>query len=227
MSFAFRECGKGESDSLVSTFFVLLRNFFDKLKNHLTRPANSPTGPVPAFNPDIAPLLTSNTTKRSKDNFYIPTEAEYTDMLDHLLVVAYGTAEAVAHSTASPVDRYLARQSLFFLAHVFEHLTDFRKHNWFRELPGSLCYGSLLSDLPSHREFVFSERVGPSQEPKLLPVQDVLEHCDKARDQYKKLKTSTYVLVSWLGGGGGVNGVQPSPRGAAWARAGGGGGYPL
>jgi hypothetical protein len=207
------------SISILSIF--LLRNFFDKLKNHLTRPVNSPIGPVPAFNPDIAPLLSSNTLKRSKDNFYIPTEAEYTDMLSHLLVVAYGTAEAVAHSTASKADRYLAGQSLFSLAHVFERLTDFRKRNWFRELPGSLRYASLLSDLPSHGEYLFSERSGPSQEPKLLPVQEVLEHCDKAREQYKKLKTSTYVFLSWFGGGG--YHAQSPPRGAAWFRSGGGG----
>jgi hypothetical protein len=112
-------------------------------------------------------------------------------MLDHLLVVAYGTAEAVAHSSASENDRYLAEQSLFSLAHVYERLTDYRKRNWFRELPGSLRYASLLSELPSHGQFLFTERDKNTHEPKLLPVQDVLEHCDKAREQYKKLKTST------------------------------------
>jgi hypothetical protein len=173
----------------------------DKLKSTVTRPTNAPIGPVPAFNPDIVPLLSSN-TKRSKDNFYIPTEADYTDWLEHLLVVAYGIAEVVAHHP-SRSGRYLASQSLFSLAHVYERLTDFRKRNWFRELPGSLRYASLLSDLPSHGEFLFTDRVGPSQELKLMPVQDVLEHCDKAKEQYKKLKTSTY--VSLLPGGGGVS----------------------
>jgi hypothetical protein len=60
----------------------------DKLKSILTRPTNAPVGPVPAFNPDIMPLRSSNTTKRSHDNVYIPAESDYTDWLKHLLIVA-------------------------------------------------------------------------------------------------------------------------------------------
>ncbi len=108
---------------------------------------------------------------------------------------AYGVAEVVARHPNCD-DRYLASQSLFSLAHVYERLTDFRKRIWFRELPGSLRYASLLSDLPSHGEFLFSERVGPSQELKLLPMPDILEHCDKDKGQYEKLKTSTYVFLA-------------------------------
>jgi hypothetical protein len=121
-------------------------------------------------------------------------------MLDHLLVVAYGIAKVVAHCPSED-ERFLASQSLFSLAHVYERLTDYQKRNWFRELPGSLRYASLLSDLPSHGQFLFLERDKSSSEPKLLPVQEVLEHCDKASEQYKKLKTSTY--VSFAGGRGG------------------------
>jgi hypothetical protein len=103
----------------------------DKLKGELSResnivnqilPSNAPIGPVPAFNPDLVPLLT--TTKRTKDNFYIPTDADYTNMLEHLLVVANGTAEVIAHAPTEK-DRFLASQSLFSLAHVYERLTDF------------------------------------------------------------------------------------------------------
>jgi hypothetical protein len=102
----------------------------------------------------LVPLLTP--VKRSKDNFYIPTDADYTNMLEHLLVVAYGTAEVVAHA-ASEKERFLASQSLFSLGHVYERLTDFRRRNWFRELPGSLRYASLLSEVPSHGQFLFQE----------------------------------------------------------------------
>ncbi len=162
----------------------------DELKSAVTRPTNAPIGPVPSFNPDIVPLLSSN-MNRLKDNFYILTESDNTDWLEYLLVVAYRIAEVVAHHPTY-AGRYLASQSLFVLAHLYERLTDFRKRNWFRELPGSLRYASLLSDLPSHGEFLFTDRVGPSQELKLVPVQDVLEHCDKAKEQYKKFKTFTY-----------------------------------
>jgi hypothetical protein len=156
----------------------------------LSRPANAPIGPVPAFNPDLVPLLT--TTKRSRDNFYIPTDAEYTDMLEHLLVVAYGSAEAIAHAPAEK-DRVLASQSLYSLAHVFEKLTDFRRRNWFRELPGSLRYASLLSEVPSHGDFLFRELDRSTKEVKLLSATEVTEHCEKAKEAYKKLRTSTYV----------------------------------
>jgi hypothetical protein len=168
------------------------RALFDKLKGVLSRPANAPIGPVPAFNPDLVPLLT--TTKRSRDNFYIPTDAEYTDMLEHLLVVAYGSAEAIAHAPVEK-DRVLASQSLYSLAHVFEKLTDFRRRNWFRELPGSLRYASLLSEVPSHGDFLFRELDRSTKEVKLLSATDVTEHCEKAKEAYKKLRTSTYVLL--------------------------------
>jgi hypothetical protein len=68
------------------------------------------------------PLLTP--TKRSRDNFYIPNDVDYTDMLDHLLIVAYGTVEVIAHAPVEK-DRILASQSLFSLGHVYERLTDF------------------------------------------------------------------------------------------------------
>jgi hypothetical protein len=113
-------------------------------------------------------------------------------MLDHLLVVAYGTAEVVAHAPVEN-DRILATQSLFSLGHVYERLTDFRRRNWFRELPGSLRYASLLSEVPSHGEFLFRELDKTTKEVKLLSATDVTEHCEKAKEAYKKLRTSTYV----------------------------------
>jgi hypothetical protein len=171
-------------------FFPLFSGLLDKLKSVLSRPSNAPVGPVPSFNPDLVPLLT--TTKRSKDNFYIPNDVDYTDMLDHLLVVAYGTAEVVAHAPVEN-DRILATQSLFSLGHVYERLTDFRRRNWFRELPGSLRYASLLSEVPSHGEFLFRELDKTTKEVKLLSATDVTEHCEKAKEAYKKLRTSTYV----------------------------------
>ncbi len=163
----------------------------DKLKGELSRPSNAPVGPVPAFNPDLTPLLTG--PKRSRDNFYIPTDADYTNMLEHLLVVAYGTAEVVAHAP-SDNDKYIASQSLYSLAHVYERLTDFRRRNWFRELPGSLRYASLLSEVPSHGDFLFREVDKTSKEVKLMSATDVTEHCEKAKEAYKKLRTSTYVF---------------------------------
>jgi hypothetical protein len=45
-------------------------------------------------------------------------------MLEHLLVVAHGSAEVIAHAP-SRNDRFIASQSLFSLAHVYERLTDF------------------------------------------------------------------------------------------------------
>jgi hypothetical protein len=166
----------------------------DKLKGKLSRPSNAPVGPVPAFNPDLVPLLT--TLKRSRDKFYIPTDAnKYTDMLEHLLVVAYGTAEVIAHAPGEK-DRFLASQSLFLLAHVFERLTDFRRRNWFRELLGSLRYASLLSEVPSHGDFLFQEFDRTTKEVKLLSATKVTEHCKKAKEAYKKLRTSMYVHSS-------------------------------
>ncbi len=164
----------------------------DKLKGKLSRPSNAPIGPVPAFNPDLVPLLTG--TKRSRANFYIPTDADYTNMLEHLLVVAYGSAEVIAHAP-SENNRFIVSQSLFSLAHVYEPLTDFRHRNWFRELPGSLRYASLLSEVPSHGEFLFREVDKSSKEVKLMSATDVTEHCEKAKEAYKKLQTSTYVLL--------------------------------
>jgi hypothetical protein len=114
-------------------------------------------------------------------------------MLEHLLVVAYGTAEVVAHAPAEK-DRFLASQSLFSLGHVFERLTDFRRRNWFRELPGSLRYASLLSEVPSHGQFLFREVDRATKEVKLLSATEVTDLCEKAKDAYKKLRTSTYVL---------------------------------
>jgi hypothetical protein len=154
----------------------------DKLKGELSRPSNAPVGPVPAFNPDLVPLLTG--PKRSRDNFYIPTNTDYTNMLEHLLVVAYRTAEAVAHAS-SENDRFIASQSLFSLAHVFEHLTDFRRQNGFRELPGSLRYASLLSEVPSHGGFLFREVDKNSKEVRLMSATEVTEHCEKAKEAYK------------------------------------------
>lgn len=172
----------------------------DKLKGELSRPSNAPIGPVPGFNPDLVPLL--KPTTRTKENFFIPTDADYTDMLEHLLVVAYGTAEVVAHAPVEK-ERFLASQSLFSLAHVYERLTDFRRRNWFRELPGSLRYASLLSEVPSHGQFLFREVDRSTKETRLLTATEVTDHCEKAKDAYKKLRTSTYVhlllvsLVSW------------------------------
>jgi hypothetical protein len=83
----------------------------DKLKGELSRPSNAPIGPVPAFNPDLVLLLM--TTKRTKDKFYIPTDADYTNMLEHLLMVANGTAEVIAHAPTEK-DRFLASHKAFF-----------------------------------------------------------------------------------------------------------------
>jgi hypothetical protein len=74
------------------------------LKGELSRPSNAPVGPVPAFNPDLVPLLTG--PKCSRDNFYIPTDADYTNMLEHLLVVAYGRAEAVASGKMGEIPNF-------------------------------------------------------------------------------------------------------------------------
>jgi hypothetical protein len=87
-------------------------------------------GPVPSFNLDLVALLSSSA--KVKTPFYIPTDADYTEMLDHLLVVAYGVVEAVA--LAPEKEQFLAGQSLTSLAHVYERITDFRRRNWFREL---------------------------------------------------------------------------------------------
>ncbi len=188
--------------SVVESFFNINISFnvslspysglLDKLKGEFSRPANAPIGPVPAFNPDLVPLLTP--LKRSKDNFYIPTDADYSNMLEHLLVVAYGTAEVIAHAP-SEKERFLASQSLFSLGHVFERLTDFRRRNWFRELPGSLRYASLLSEVPSHGQFLFREIDRATKEVKLLSATEVTDHCEKAKEAYKKLRTSTYVFL--------------------------------
>jgi hypothetical protein len=118
-------------------------------------------------------------------------------MLEHLLVVAYGTAEVIAHAPAEK-DRFLASQSFFSLGHVFERLTDFRHRNWFCELPGSLRYASLLSEVPSHGQFLFREVDRSTKEVKLLSATEVTDLCEKAKDAYKKLRTSTYVLHSVL-----------------------------
>jgi hypothetical protein len=158
-----------------------------QLKAVFTRPTNAPVGPVPSFNPDLVALLSSS--KKTFTPFYIPTDADYTEMLDHLLVVAYGVAEAVA--VAPEKEQFLAWQSLISLAHVYERITDFRRRNWFRELPGSLKYASLLSDLPSHGSFLFTETDKSSKEVKLLSAHEVTEHCERAKEAYKKLKTST------------------------------------
>jgi hypothetical protein len=116
-------------------------------------------------------------------------------MLEHLLVVAYGTAEVITHAPGEK-DRFLASQSLFSLAYVFERLTDFGPRNWFGELPGSLCYVSLLSEVPSHGDFLFREFDRTTKEVKLLSATEVTEHCEKAKEAYKKLRTSTYVHSS-------------------------------
>jgi hypothetical protein len=167
------------------------RGFFDKIKKIFARPTNAPVGPVPGFNPDLVPLITA--AKRTKDNFYIPTEAEYTDLLEHLLVVAYGTAEAIVN--APKTLQFLASQSLFSLAHVYDRLSDFRRKNWFRELPGSLRYASLMSDVPNHGEFLFTETDRTTKEVKLLSATDVTEQCEKAKEAYKNLKNATYVSL--------------------------------
>jgi hypothetical protein len=85
------------------------RGFFDKIKKIFARPTNAPIGPVPGFNPDLVPLITA--AKRTKYNFYIPTEAEYTDLLEHLLVVAYGTAAAIENAPKGT--QFLASQACF------------------------------------------------------------------------------------------------------------------
>ncbi len=173
----------------LNTRLIFYRGFFDKIKKIFTRPTNAPIGPVPGFNPDLVPLI--STAKRTKDNFYIPTEAEYTDFLDHLLVVAYGTAEAIVHAPESV--RFLAGQSLFSLAHVYDRLSDYRRKNWFRELPGSLRYASLMSDVPNHGEFLFSDTDRTTKDVRLLSATEVTEQCEKAKEAYKKLKNATYV----------------------------------
>jgi hypothetical protein len=109
-------------------------------------------------------------------------------------VVAYGTAEVIAHA-ASDEEKYIASQSLYSLAQVYEKLSDFRRRNWFRELPGSLQYASLLDELPSHGEFIFREIDRSTKETRLMSATEVTEHCEKAKEAYKKLRTSTYVFA--------------------------------
>jgi hypothetical protein len=112
-------------------------------------------------------------------------------MLQHVLVVAYGTAEVLANLPDSK-EKFLASQSLFSLGHLYERLTDFRQRNWYRELPGSLKFASLLK-LPHHGELLFSTPDPISGGIRPLTVQEVTEQCEKARDSYKLVKTSTYV----------------------------------
>jgi hypothetical protein len=180
--------------SFYNFVLIVCSGLVNKLMGALSRPSNAPIGPVPTFNPDLVSLLTP--LKRSKDNFYIPTDADYTNMLEHLLAVAYGTAEVIVNATSEDA-KFIASQSLYSLAHVYERLSDFRRLNWFRELPGSLRYASLLSEVPSHGEFLFRELDRTTKEVKLLSATEVTEHCEKAKEAYKKLRTSTYVLFGF------------------------------
>lgn len=156
----------------------LFSDLLQTLRLEMSRAENSPIGPVPELNRDIVPKLVD--VGRTKSNFYIPTEALYKELLDHLLVVAHGSAEVIAGSRG--YHRELAEQSLFSLSHVYNTLTEFRKKNWFRELPGVLKYASLLS-IPAHGSSVFSG----------TPT-EVTKACDEAREAYKDLQNKRYRL---------------------------------
>jgi hypothetical protein len=49
----------------------------------------------------------------------------------------------------------------------------------------------LLSDLPSHGGFLFTQTDKTSKEVRLLSAHEVTEHCERTKEAYKKLKTST------------------------------------
>jgi hypothetical protein len=132
-------------------------------------------GPVPKLNNDVK----LEEVTRTASNFYIPEEENYVEMLQHLLVVAYGTAETIAAADPKHPNTSLARMSLRSLGMVYEMLSDFRKRNWYRQLPGILRFSSLLV-VPNHGTTTFS-----------VPVEGVIKMCEEAKDAYKKTREST------------------------------------
>jgi hypothetical protein len=53
----------------------------------------------------------------------------------------------------------------------------------------------LLSEVPSHGEFLFREVDRGTKEIRLLTATEVTDHCEKAKDAYKKLRTSKCVFL--------------------------------